>query len=396
MKYIILLFCFIISLSVKSQSADCISKFDRAVKVINGFNNCSQKQEVQNAFNIDLVYVINNCPSYYAQNQDKVNQAKAKAEKIALSLNCNNSNSSKQNSSSTCSTSNQTIQQPNSVISQFKEKPIEYSNNKTKDGTKLKDEEKKLLENIESATNIGEFDESKINEILGIKEDNIKVAQEAYHIESRGRSPFFNIVVFSGYKAKFDGILDIDVSIDENGKLTSVSTASKPKDEELNRLVTNYIFEKYSKNREWSPAVGTNGRYISSNLNYKENFHRIIETAKVEQKQKPVENDKIDNQESENNQSYYQKFIDFKNGLINNTKSSKSEGINNNDKSLEITESMENDAKLGLLQLLSKPKVSIIEVRSYILSNIAKVNIGLKKIWQDAFNEMERMETENK
>lgn len=303
-----------------------------------------------------------------------------------------NQNSTTLNTSYTSPIHN--TQQQNSVISQFKEKPIEYSNNKTKDRTK--DEEKKLLENIESTTNIGEFDESKINEILDIKEDNIKVAQEAYHIESRGRSPFFNIVVFSGYKAKFDGILDIDVSIDENGKLTSVSTASKPKDEELNRLVTNYIFEKYSKNREWSPAVGTNGRFISSNLNYKENFHRIIETAKVEQKQKPIENNKIDNQESENNQSYYQKFIAFKNGLINNTKSSKSEEINSDDKSLEITESMENDAKLGLLQLLSKPKVSMIEVRSYISSNIAKVNIGLRKIWQDAFNEMERMETENK
>lgn len=311
------------------------------------------------------------------------------------SNNINNSNQS--NQTSTCSSTNQNAQKTNSIINQYKENPIEYSNSKTKDKTKLKDEDKKkLLENLESTTNISDFDESKINEILDIKEENVKVAQEAYHIESRGRSPFFNIVVFSGYKAKFDGVLDIDVSIDENGKLTSVSTASIPKDEELNRLVTNYIFEKYSKNREWSPAVGTNGRFISSNLNYKENFHRIIETAKVEQKQKPVENNKIDNQESENNQSYYQKFIAFKNGLINKLQNTSSDSTNETalDNAVNVTSQMDTDVRERFLELLRNPKTALSEIREYIRENIESVRLGTRNIMENSLKEFEEKMTE--
>jgi hypothetical protein len=175
-----------------------------------------------------------------------------------------------------------------------------------------------------------------------------------------------------------------------------VSTASKPKDEELNRLVTNYIFEKYSKNSEWSPAVGTNGRFISSNLNYKENFHRVIESTKVEQKQKTNKNNKIDNQESENNQSYYQKFIAFKNDLINKFKN-KSSDISDEtavDKAKNITEQMETDVKNRFLILLRNPKTTLFEIKSFISLNIASVKLGTRKIMEDSLKEFEDKMTE--
>lgn len=391
-KFVVIFFLFLFKLNIYGQCG-YLDKIRGIIKNKVCNNVSFEKSELQ-----DLVYKMAvNCPSEATEFNNWYGNLKNEQE-FKNYFGCGNASSTNQSnqSSSSCSVPSQPSVKQNTIINQYKSNPIAYSNNQN--GNKfsnIKDEDVKKLENLET-TNVSDFDESKINEILDIKEENNKVAQEAYHIASRGQSPFFNVVVFSGYKAKFNGVLDIDVSIDENGKLTSVSVASSPKDEELNRFVTDYIFDKYSKNREWSPAVGTNGRYISSNLNYTENFHKIIETSKVEQKQKSVENIKIDNQESENNQSYYQKFIAFKNGLINKLQNNNSHITNETalDNARNITEQMDTDVQERFLELLRNPRTSLSEIREYIRENIESVRANTRIIMADSLREFEEKLTE--
>lgn len=174
MKALFSIFFIFLNLICFGQS--CEQRLNNLSNAVNNIKTCEQLNYFNNVtFNkSEATKFGNECAMYISENRDKFYAIANKLQTIGKSLDCNGkvSSSNQSNQTSSCTATNQTVQQTNTIINQFKENPIAYSNSKTKDGTKLKDEDKKkLLENIESTTNIGEFDESKINEILDIKED---------------------------------------------------------------------------------------------------------------------------------------------------------------------------------------------------------------------------------
>ena len=424
MKIIITLIWLIISLTVKSQSAECISRFDKAVKTINNFNNCSQKQEVENAFNIDLVYVLKNCPGYYAQNQEKVSQAKAKADKILISLNCNgvSSKQTSPNQTSSCTAISQPTSQPNSITSQYKENLIEYSNSKKNQPSTFSnlnnEDKKKLIENIEATNNMGEFDENEINKLLDIKEEVItkpifdtyfysSFSDAIYKIAQEGESSVL-LEDVAGYS------FDVTFTVTKNGFIDNIrfqnqkGVGSTPK---INQSIKAIIYEIGSKGL-WIPATKDNvkinddvtieidvDRYLKSYY-YAKNLKRDV--AIIEQKEKIKNENKNDilkdDKVNDGDKSYYQKFIEFKNKLIDDIKGFKHFETNaiDKDKSIAIAEEMQNDAIQGLLELLTNPNVSMADVRDLISSNLKSVNKGLKEIWEGKLAEMDKMMLEIK
>ncbi len=417
MKIIITLICLIISLTIKSQSTECISRFDKAVKTINNFNNCSLKQEYFDAFNIDLVYVLKNCPGYYAQNQEKVNQAKSKADKIFISLNCNgvSSTQTSPNQTSSCTAISQPTSQPNSTTSQYKENLIEYSNSKKNQPSTFSnlnnEDKKKLIENIEATNNMGEFDENEINKLLDIKEEVItkpifdtyyysSFSDAIYKIAQEGESSVL-LEDVAGYS------FDVTFTVTKNGFIENIrfqnqtGVGSTPK---INQSLKAIIYEIGSKGL-WIPATKDNvkinddvtieidvDRYLKSYY-YAKNLNKDV--AIIEQKEKiknENKNDIIkDDKVNDGDKSYYQKFIEFKNGLINDLNFTNSEIKNETtlDKSAETVDFMDSDVKTRLMRLLTDPKKSLSEIIAFITLNISSVKIGTKKILMDNLKKIE-------
>lgn len=259
---------------------------------------------------------------------------------------------------------------------------------------------KKIVTDKGSEFNIDE-NEFKTKDSLKSEET---IAQDAYHIQSRGRNPFSLITNFIDYSPKFDGILDIEVTIDQTGKLAAASVASKPKDEALNKAVADYIMAKYSKDREWQPALSSKNQFVTSNVNYKEPFYRAIgkdapPAIPNESLNGPAPNSpKKDNTIKEKGETYYQKFIDFKskfsNLLTNLLPSQQSTDEQEKNASIDIIEKMDYETKKDLISLIAKPNASMKDVSNYIKKRINSVSKGLKQFLQGKLDEIDQMEQE--
>lgn len=62
----------------------CEQRFEKVISALNNFSNCSQEQSLQKIVDTDLQYAANNCPQYFAQNQNKL---KAATEKFSQTIN---------------------------------------------------------------------------------------------------------------------------------------------------------------------------------------------------------------------------------------------------------------------------------------------------------------------
>lgn len=227
------------------------------------------------------------------------------------------------------------------------------------------------------------------------------IVQDAYHIESRARSPFSLITNYIDYSPKFDGILDIDVTIDQTGKLIATSVASKPKDETLNKAVADYIMDKFGKNREWQPALSSGNQFVTSNVNYKEPFYRVIGRDGLPSKPNETLNTpdpnppKKDHIFDKKDEIYSQKFINFKsklsNLITNLLPSQQSTDEQEKSASTDIIEKMDYETKRDLIKLTAKPNASMIDVYKFIKKRIDSVSKGLKQVLEEKLNELQKM-----
>ena len=302
------------------------------------------------------------------------------------------------------------------IINQYKQDPIEFDPKKGQGNSNISNDDKtKLVKTIEdNAVSLDNFDENDIDKLLDIKEEVIT-------------KPIFDTYYYSGfsdaiYKTAEEGesailledvagySFDVTFTVKASGFIENIrfqnetGVGATPK---MNQTIKTIIYTLSAKGL-WNPATKNKvkinddvvieidvDRYLKAYY-YRKNLKKDI--AAIEYKEKKDNGNKIEltkdhSEDVKADKSYYQKFIDFKNKLMNDTNESDllqtSEA--NSDKSTEITEAMENDAKKGLLKLLANPNVSMAEVRSYISNRIKSVSKGLKKMWEEKLAELDEM-----
>lgn len=167
----------LICVDVKSQSP-CEKRFDKLVADVNAAQTIKDFENVKSYATNEINYISINCPAYWAQNQEKLNKARAgfaeRYKRLSESGMKNQNPISGPQNAASCTAITQSTPQPSAIIIQYKDNPIEYSNTTKNTPTAfshlIEEDKKKLMQNIEN-NKIDQFDEKNIDKLLDIKDD---------------------------------------------------------------------------------------------------------------------------------------------------------------------------------------------------------------------------------
>lgn len=176
---------------------------------------------------------------------------------------------------------------------------------------------------------------------------------------------------------------------------------------QISESVNNYLDSQVDISNSLSQTASEKMNNINSLLNetttekvnyideVKEKIQSVRNLLTTSDNDTSVNLDDYDENSSSNtnySQIVKEKIQSLKNMFTSNNKPNNDNNYDSLNESLEITQNMENDAKSGLLKLLTNPNVSMSEVRSYIKNRIKSVKGGLKQIWENALNEIDKGE----